>query len=63
MVRPSHAHAIQGAAVVQVSCCIRFLLNDLAVLEKGVEGLDLIEEQTIGDHVLVVGSQFDQGLP
>lgn len=33
----------------------------MAVLEKGVEGLDLIEKQTVVDHVLVVGSQFDEG--
>jgi len=36
------------------SCRIRLLLNGLAMTEKGAEGLDLIKQQAIVDHVLVV---------
>jgi hypothetical protein len=33
----------------------------LALLEEGVERFDLIEEQPVVDHALVVGGQLGQG--
>ena len=47
--------------VVQASGRICLFLNGLAVSEKGVERLDLIKEQAIVHHVLVVGSELGQG--
>jgi len=40
---------------------IRLLLNSLALLEQGVERFDLIEEQPVVDHLMVVGGQLGQG--
>lgn len=41
-----------------VSCPICLLLNRAALMEEFVEGLDLIEEQVVIHHVLVVGSEL-----
>ena len=40
--------------------CIGFLLDCSASLQQSLERLGVIEEQTVIDHVLIVGSQFGQ---
>ena len=50
-----------GTPVVQATCRIRLVLNDLAVPEQSIERIDLIKEQDIVNHVLAVSGQLGQG--